>query len=222
MPYRRKGTYTKKRTYRKRGVNSQTRRIARQEAKKVVAKEIESKIYDGSTADVGVDYSGTSAVWSMTADPVAGTAMTQGISDYQYLGSKINPTHLTVRGLWTHVATENNMVRVILVQVIVSGTPTLANLLESVGNIRAPLSPYDRTYNDTYRVLADRMYTTNDQRPIVPFKIKVPGKKLRFIHFADGSGTVERGAIYLCAISDSAVASHPSIQFVHRMFYKDA
>lgn len=211
----------KQRTYRRRPrKQTVTRKIARQEAKKVVNRTIESKIYDGVIAATGIDYTGQT--FPMTANNQGVSAIAQGSGDANYIGSKITPTHLTIRGNWVCVDVQN-MVRCIVVQVIGGGIPTTSTVLASVTNVRAPLSPLERDYDKTFRVLADRTWqlSTTD-RIATAFKIKIGMKHLRPIWFNDAAGSVERGGLYLLVISDSAAASHPVIQVYHRMFFKDA
>lgn len=219
MPYYRRRTYRgrpKRRTTSRRTNYTTTRRIARTEAKKAVYRSIESKRYDLQLAVSTIDYSGF--VTSFT------NAMTEGTSDIEYIGDKIRATHLCVRGNLVG-ADSTNMVRIMIVKSFTSTAPTAATLLQSVGNVRAPLSARDADYEATYKTLWDRTYslvpaTTSLQRL---FKINLPGKSLGVIHFQDGGTAVlERGGIFMMVISDSAAASHPTIQWESRLHYKDA
>jgi len=219
MPTRRT---TRKRVARRRPARSNNvRAIARQEAKKAVARTVESKTFDGAVATIGVDYTGTSTVWSATLDSSTAVSITQGVSESQYLGAWIQPTYLMIRGTVT-LADTTNMIRFIVVQDRAAGVPTLANVLQSVGNARAPLSAFEVDYNSTYRVLADRLIALTVSDTFKVFKVKLGKKLLQRIHFNDAGGTLERGGIYMMAISDSAAAVHPSIQLYWRLHYKDA
>lgn len=212
----------RRRTYQKRprAKQSNVRVIARKEAKKVVESQIESKYYDGQLAAVQVDYS-TGYVASITENPAGGSSIVQSVTEFGYIGKVISPTHLTVRG-YASVGDATNFLRVMLVQDRTNGIPTIPNLLQGA-TIYSVISPLDRTYDDTYRVLYDKLYTLTDvNTPVKAFKIKISGKKLARMFFSDASGTVERGGIYLALVSDSAAVSHPLVTAMWRLFYKDS
>lgn len=217
MPTR--GVPRRRKTYRRKG-NTKMRAVARQEAKKVVAKAIESKSWDGVLTATGIDYGG--AVYNLFANPAGATVIAQGLTDESYIGNWVKPTYIMLRGQWAYVDPWN-LVRLVVVQVKGGGTPTAANLWQSVSNIRAPLSPLDRDYDQTYTVLADRSAVVdNANRYLWHFKIKISGKKLRKVFFNDAAGTVEANGIYVLLISDSGVSSHPEASLEWRVHYKDA
>lgn len=215
MPYRRtyRRKYPARRKYARRPTN--VRAIARVEAKKVVSKAIETKMHDVNQTTVPIDYT-IGYVSSMTS------ALTRGTAENQYLGDKITPVGLSVRMQFTRVdATQ--MIRCIVIQNRAGGVPLLSTLLQSVGNITAPLSPYDVDYDNTYRVLYDQVWSMDSIRGTTMIKkLKLNYRRLRPIWFNGADGELERGGIYLMFISDSAVSSHPTVDFRARLYYKDA
>lgn len=210
-----------KKKYTKKGPKANTtRKIARIEAKKVISREIETKHIDGVLAVTNFDYTGVQ--YNMTTDPNGGTSMSQGVSENQYIGATIRPTHIDCRYTFG-VGDATNIVRMIVVQVRANDSPTMANILQSVGNVRAPLSSYDQAYEGRWRVLLDRTYDLNGvAKPFITGRFRIKGSALNQIHFSDGSGTLERGCVWIGFISDSALSTHPSVQAYWRLFFKDA
>lgn len=217
MPYRR--TYRRGRKPMRRKYPTSTRKIARREAKKVVNRAIESKTFDGAHVAGQIDFSG--GVTNLLSDPSGGVTITQGVGESQYVGTAIKPTYIKISFNWT-LADTTNMVRVVVVQSRGLLVPTMADILQSVGNVRAPLSDYDIDFNDRYNVLADRCYSLDQtNKTQVIGKIKVSAAKLRRIKFSDTAGTYEAGGIYFGYITDSAAVSHPILQAYWRVHYKD-
>lgn len=221
MPYRR--SYRKKRVFRRRKGNGGMRRIARSEARKQINRSIESKVFDGAIASTGIDYSGS--IYNLLSDPSGGTTITQGVTENQYIGTKINPTYLHIKYQWQGSDTFN-MVRLMVVQVKGLFVPTAADILQSVGNVRAPLSSLDLDADDRYRVLYDRISQlevgNGAGRGAIVGKVRISGRKLRRVVFSDGAGVYEANGIYLLVITDSGVASHPLLQAYWRNHFKDA
>lgn len=220
MPYKR--TY-RKRNYRKRQPKkSYVQKVAREEAKKAVKVQAEHKYFDSITSATQIDWSGTNAVFNMTYNPLSTANITQGTDDVNYIGKKIRLVFLTIRGKLT-IADTTNMMRCIILQTKTNNTPTLAGVLQSVGNVRAPLAPYERQFNDQWNIIRDKTYIMDQVRnSIVYFKIKIPSTKFRQMAFSNASGTIEKGGIYMCWISDSGVASHPILEYYSRLTFTDA
>jgi len=217
MPYKKTN-----RKYSKKPRNTAVRRVARTEVKKQLNRQIESKMFDGAINDTSIDYSGSTSAWNLLSDVTGAGAITQGVGAAQYVGTTIRPTYVMIKGLITP-ADATNLVRVFVIQVITTGTPTVSNLLQSVGNIRAPLSSLDVHYDKTYRVLADRLYSVDTTSVVQKyFKIKIGMRQMRPIHFQGASGAYETGGLYVLAVSDSAIAAHPIMRMYWRIHYKDA
>lgn len=217
MPSKKGGSY-RKRTYTKK--NTQMKKVARREAVKVVRQNIESKMFDYDASAVSIDWSATNSVLNITAGIV------QGTDDNNYVGRKIKPTYLQIRGILSHSG-ETNMIRMVVLQDKVSGVVLSgANIWQSVANTRAPLSPFERQYNDTFNVLYDKTINFANKDDVTSvtriFKIKISGRIMRQITFGDASGNVESGGLYFCLISDSGAVAHPYMDAKWRLTYKDA
>lgn len=210
-----------RRTMRKKvSKNDYVHKVARQEARKVVKREIETKMYDHEFVGLTIDYSASTTVKSLT------TGMVQGTDDSEYLGRKIKPSYIQIRGIIAR-SDSTNVIRMVVLQDKVSGVAlTGATIWQSVGNQRAPFSPFERQYNDTFKVLADRTFNFSDkidgQQLTRIFKIKIPGSIMRPITFRDTIGTLESGGLYIAFISDDGGFVLPSVDFKWRISYKDA
>jgi len=182
----------------------------------VVARQIETKRADNTWANQTFDYN-TGLVLSLTNGMIEGTA------DGQYVGTHIRPAGLIIRAQYTRSDT-SQLIRVIMIQNKAGGVPLLSTLLSSVNNVTAPLSNYDVDYNDTYRVLFDRLVSMDSIRGTTgTMIIRIPMKKLQRITFGNATGLLEKGGIYLCAISDSVTATaHPVLDIRASLYYKDA
>lgn len=212
----------RRRTYQKRpqAKRSNVRVVARKEAKKVIESQIESKNYDGSFSAAQID-NASGYVVPVTENPFGATIITQGAGETNYIGKMITPTHLTVRGTMG-LADATNFVRIMILQDRSAGVPTIPNLLQGSSTFSV-ISALDRSYNDTYRVLYDKLFTLTDvSTPVKAFKIKISGKKLARIYFNSASGALERGGIYIAMVSDSAAVVHPTITAYWRLFFKDS
>lgn len=223
-PSQKSGNYRNRRkNVRPRKGDYHIKKIARIEAKKVVSKKVESKVYDRSNSAFNIDYNMSSSVFSMTGSMVPGTL------EGQFIGDSIEPTHLRIK--WTFETVDfTNICRVIVLQDIAgSGVPTANTLFQSAGNIITPLSAYNTAYNQTYKILYDEFfvgvygaYGTNSYK--ISGDIRITSKKLRKVGFLGGAGNsdVTSGALYLCFVSDSSNVTPPIGQYYSRLYYKDA
>jgi len=202
------------------------RRVAHYEAKKtaknLIDRSIETKMFDGQFPQADITFSGF--IYSLYSDPNAGFALiARGTSNNQYLGDTITPTHVKLRGLW-RTGDNDNMMRVIIVQWrgITTGI-TAATVLQSVGNVRTPLSDFDKDEMHRFKVLSDKLYHLNDSMSTTQsFTINISRKKLSKTQFNTVTGAVSNGDILVAMYSDSAIATHPQMELYHRIKYKDA
>lgn len=201
-------------------------RIAQVQARKVVNRNIESKLYDGNLPLSGqtVDYNGV--LFYAYEDPQTGTIMSQGAGQGQYIGEEIRPTHLSVRwAVSTNLADPTNLVTFVIIQAkgsFVHGAD-MSNILQSTGNTSAPLSPFDQDYDDRFRVLHRKTVALSQVGPDNRvFKVNIGYNMFQKIVFSDASGTQEANPIIMGFITDSGVAVHPLILCKWRLHYKDA
>lgn len=216
-PSQKSGNFkSKRRAPRNRKGDYRMKKIARQEAQKVVSKKVESKVHDVNQAVSAVDWSAFTSVFSLT------NGLTRGNLATQYVGDSIMPSHLRIRYSLA-AADSTNLVRVVVIQNIAGGIPLGNTTFQSTGNNRAPLSAYDLDYSSTYRVLYDEFFALGlgTDSGLLTGDIRIKSNKLRKITYTAGA-VVSTGDIYLIAISDSGVSVHPTIQFYSRLYFKDA
>jgi len=227
IKYRKKAPYTSK--------NNLMHKIAKQEAKKVVAKEIEVKnIYQYSNPGAGhgfVNVGASTATGALAQNLLAG--MEHGLKDQNMIGDKIKPAYIKINYAIKSTSTDNfNLVRLIVVQVIGGGVANIDNVLLSTGNNATPLSPYDPDYRETYRVLYDSVHDVHayDSFPgsakcTKTGSIFIPGKKLRQVHFLikeEPAMAVAAGNLIFFAVSDSTSDPDPQILYWTNVGYTDA
>lgn len=218
MPYRRTARKT---AYRKRPAKSgYVRKVARVEARKAIAKTVETKMYDSNYTAQAVDYT-NGFVSSLTAS-TGGNSIIRGTAEDNYIGDSIRPVGFSMRMQFTR-SDSTQLFRVVILQNKAGGIPLTTTLFQSVSNVTAPLSHFDKDYVHTYNVLLDRLISMDQIRDTTLVRtFKVSQKRLRSLWFNDGVGNIQKGGIYVLVISDSAVATHPTIDYRCRLYYKDA
>lgn len=208
-----------------RAVLAKERRAAlRDEIKAVVAKGKESKDNQSafspgnSVSDSGIAL-GTPSV------------MGQGAGVWARVGDIVQPTKFTLTYQWGMSSTsdEYNNVRLIVVQMKVPAADF------DLADFPAPFEHPSDEFRRKYRILYDEHDTLN-AKPLGdnagsymtwrgPIKIAdIYGKKLRKMRWHDTASAVAPnlyGAIKAVAVSDSAIASHPTISFRFREYAKD-
>lgn len=196
----------------------------RKQVKAIVKGQEETKVYDSQKSLIATEYTGW--VQSLTANAVAGTVMSQGVGNTNYIGGRVNPTFLYV-GFQIENPATYNLTRVIILQAPGNNPPQISQVLQFTGNVRTPLSPYDWNHRDRFRVLADKRFLINNSitagNASATYQFKIKGKKMRPINFADASGTIEDNGIYIYAWGDEALISGPAYcQYIARLYFKDA
>jgi hypothetical protein len=218
MPYS-KTSKRPKRVVRKRKM-TYTRQVARQEAKKIIIRQAESKMWDGATP-FPTTVSCFGDVWNLLEDPSGGTIMTQGTGLTQYIGESITPSHIVIR--WNAKASDSyNTIRILVFQVKNDWTPIAPIILQSTGNIRTPLSALDTDSMARMRILYDTMFTVNAAGPEARSgRITLPMKKIRKVTFEDPNGNYEDGGLWMVVYTDSTGSPDPDFNAYWRVYYKD-
>lgn len=147
----------------------------------------------------------------------------KGDDGYQRDGNEVTVQGLDVRGA-IYLADTTNFVRVIFFQwhenTAVS-VPTPASILESKSGGGTPwleLPAHDE--RKTYTILSDRTYTLHSSQPVVRFTEYISArraKKINYIHDANSA----IGHIYVALLSDSGAVSHPAVEIMCGLRYKD-
>jgi len=193
------------------------------QASVISRKKGEAKSYDGIiTATVN----SAGSIYNLYANDLAGTEITQGVGEAQYLGDSVTPLYITIRGLFTHIDSTNAL-RVIVFQCLGNTVPTVATLMQLgsgtySGQDYSLLSPVKKNTRRQFMILRDKLYTSMAYTNAVKaFKIKIPMYSLQDTEFQDAAGLVGTGGIYMYVQSDSVAVPNPDIRVVHRITYSD-
>lgn len=230
----------RRRTYKKVNGSKTMHRVARQEAKKVIKREIETKFFEGSTSrsaiagvqtidDNGRNFVVTKDYSDVIIDSTNGTTIKQGIGSAEYIGLHINPVYLAIHFSIVNatgmLAEVYNTVTIMITQGIGAFTynqVSTENQLTYNDSYVAPLGFIPREYNDRYRILYRKRFTVDSDDPVRTGNIKISGKKLRKISFTNALGITEAGPLCISVVSDSGSEPHPQVFLGWRLYYKDA
>lgn len=212
--------YKKKKTYVKKRPPMQSKSmhlVARQEARKALRQELETKYTDYVSTTLNIDAT-SGQVIELTGNLVKGTA-----AENDYIGSNISPKGLYIRGNIL-VGDTYNVVRALVIQTKAGGTPVISSIFDIYGSIRAPYSFLNEDYKSTYHLLYDRTFRLVDgnDSAVHAVHIKIPARRLKKVTFLTGGSARTSGALWLVLLSDSTASAHPSAEVVSRIYYTDA
>lgn len=147
------------------------------------------------------------------------SAVPQGDTDTSRDGDTIFATSVQIRGL-VNVADSHNQYRVIIFQWTPSTTPVIADILNlSTGHHTR--SMYETDKANEYKILYDRVFlmvsSSGDAVKQFNTKIRLSRRKIQFI----AGGTSGTRKVYMLVVSDSAAATHPCINCVAKLNYRD-
>jgi len=226
-----------KRSYkRKRTCNSTKRRSTNKEPRvsfhktksikeynPTLGRSLNLKWIDMAAGPSSIDTVGTG--WSLQLDNVA-----LGTAHNQRNGSKLKIEYIDLRAevyIPTGGDTTNTM-RIILFQVTSAAVPTVATVLQNDalgGGGYNVVSTYSDLQSQKYVILRDKSVamTTNGYN-CQTFHWKISKGFNKDISFNDTIGTpnFNQGAIFMVAVSDSAVVTHPIINWSSRVYFQDA
>lgn len=216
MPYARR-----RKNYRKRTPGKPQEKRIRKVVKSELKKEIEAKWYDRVSTG-NADNASLAVV-----NPCTGLVRGTGVSGY--IGSSIKPIGLEIRGQLIAADPPGNTMRMIIIQDKTTSTvPTINTMFNTALGAAYIYCPLNKDFTDTFRVLKDKVYLlTNDGAAasnFLPrnFRIFISAKKLRKLTFTTVAGNADSGSIWICFVSDSAVAANPTWGLTTRLNYTDA
>jgi len=175
---------------------------------------VEHKYFLASDSATTVDFGG--AVYDKTPVP-------QGDTDVTRDGDKIKLEEISFR-YTVQIADTTNVFRVILFQWHPSSSPGITNILLTVGSANGVNSALTVDYEQQYKILYDRTHYLNNvavpQTGLTEAVVIKKGfqKQMQFI----AGGTTGTNHIWAAFISDSAAATHPSINSSMRIRFSDA
>lgn len=184
-------------------------KVVQTEIAKHDEKEVEHKYKDlGASDSVGI--TGTIQHLSNIA---------QGSTYETHVGVQAKATSLQMR-LTITAADSVNVVRIIIFRFFDGTTPVATDILQNLvssANLH-PLSMLNMDNRKTFQVLYDNSYVvdTDDSILVDKFYIK---RNMKLSWKEDNSRDV--GHIYMLAISDSAIAAHPTLLWESRLRFTD-
>jgi hypothetical protein len=150
---------------------------------------------------------------------VAHTDVGQGDTDQTRDGDNLFPLRLEIR-LQVQLADTSNLVRVIFFRWIPSSTPVPGSIMQTTGNVLAPMSPVYHDYRQQYHVIYDKVFQLDTYHPyqMDVAVIKLPKQSIQF----EAGGLTGTNKYYSCAITDSSAASHPAVVMYTKLWFTDA
>jgi len=152
----------------------------------------------------------------------------QGSTDSTRVGDDIKPVMWELRG---YLSGGNiHAMRVVLFQWHIESTtaPTFGNILNGAASgtsTQAPFAFPAWDYQKTmFNILSDKMFYaqgTGTDMNILNYRVKIPGTKLRKIHFINGSTTDCFNGLYMLTVQDGAVTLN-TLNCSSRLTWKDA
>lgn len=198
--------------------STQKKEVDKKEVKQIVqsmlrgVQELKINIVQSSAS---IDYAGSL---------VACSAIAVGDSDITRDGDRVCLAEWTFRWV-VNLGDASNLVRCILLQYIpdnTGGAPAISNILQTIGTTNAPISYKSIDYVKVIKILYDwtvRVDTYHPVELVKPVKIrKFHDKQLVFANNA----TTGTNQLYVLFISDSAAATHPSVQYYSTVRYTDS
>lgn len=207
------------------------RRATRNYVKSYVSKQIETKFFFDANFNNNLTNNGD-VVWCLTDIP-------SGTDSDNKIGRKVNLKHLRVKIDARHDVGSTNTfatIRVLILQarkVIDASTPSTwpvaGDVLEGfTGASQADWTSMWISHLPDYKLLYDKIFiSTANEKPVVNFTVKIPGKKLNDMKWdyvgsaAVNTVTQASGHIFMIAYSDQTT-TEPQFYWRSRLRYKDA
>ncbi len=154
------------------------------------------------------------------------TIDSQGVASGQFIGQEMKQVGVRIRGL-VRQADSSNVVRMLVF------TPTTAGEAEIQANgfntifydpVDALFSPHREAM--VRRIYSDRTFSLNiasgqnDKLRILNQWVKLYGKKYKFLEGSNPATGSQK--LYLGMVSDSGIATHPSVDIHSILYFKDA
>lgn len=217
MPGQVKSTKTsnihkRKYRYRKRYASKAMVKAAANYTMKVLRSKTETKYWDDSESAVACTDIG--AIYNLTE-------ITQGDSDSSRDGDSVTAMSYQIRFSAT-VGDNDNIVRLVVFQWHdLNSLPSVGQILPYTSSSLAVYAPYRHDTKPMFKILADKVLILDSDDPIAYGKIFISKGFNRKIQFNTPSGSTIHNGLYLLAVSNSGVVTHPSISYVSRCRYKD-
>lgn len=168
-------------------------------------------------SSVNIDWSGTNALFSMTA-------LTANDTNGGRTGLRVRAHSVSAKLIFTANTTSvGSVVRtIIMVDKFVAATgslPTIASLLDNGGSSIATLSGYNKAYGDRFKVLYDRViHLSADSKDLRQVNITVPFKQL-VRYTGTASGDEGTNQVYIAFISNEQTNTPSVVGYTTFRYY---
>lgn len=181
--------------------------------KRQIKKNQELKFFDLTGGADNVDYTG------LTYDLVA---IAQGDTDITRDGDKIMPTSMQIR-MSFNIGDATNVMRLVVFRwkgYDSVDAPTTAKIFQFTGSIIGPRSPFLHDQRSRFEVLLDELINLDAGHTMHTLNTSFALAKKQ-IEYNAGT-TVGMNKLYMCVISDSGAATHPTVTFGIRTYFTDS
>lgn len=115
-----------------------------------------------------------------------------------------------------------NYIRVIIFQWNeLKALPAASDILPYWNTRRGILSPYRHDTKPLYRILCDKIVATDSDDPSGYFNVMLTRNMRRQVQFNKPGATAFNNGLYMLMISDSDGLTHPQVDYVSRVRFKD-
>lgn len=188
----------------------QVRKIARNEAEKVILRDSEIK-YHNTQYDGGIDNAGI--IYDLSA-------VAQGDTDITRDGDRLMPTTMDLAFL-LNGETHSGVSRLIVFRWFNNDTPTPSLILNTTGTSYSTVSPYYHDYKDKFNILLDKsLVVSNNGKEIAQYKKRLYLAKTKQIQYVAGS-TTGTNKLFALVIGDGILAGTPDSYLYTHMRYRD-
>uniref|UniRef100_UPI0040476B1C hypothetical protein n=1 Tax=Yoonia sp. TaxID=2212373 RepID=UPI0040476B1C len=203
----------RKKVYKK---NNSGTALSRKERKQVV--KITKQVFNRQVETHHLDTSLITSYDTTGGMALITDAITQGVSDTQRVGDKLQLMRIAIRGLMA-VGDATNIIRLIVFQWKSTSftPPTLLDVLQTA----SVTSHRSFDIKSNIAVISDNTYYLNDAERRVLLINKSYKPKIKTIKF-EGAGINATNHIYVLGLSDSGGVPNPVVNLNFRITFKDA
>lgn len=196
-------------------------KLSKEQKKEVakIAKKADQR--QGETKHVDVE-SNPSLSYTWTAHHL--TSVSQGDGDNaERVGDELTQRSIQMYGTIVGADT-TNVVRLVLIRYLQSGTPSATDVFTNDTSIYAPLSLYTHDKRKRFHEIWD-----SGPIPVAVGNQGIPNRVIKMsrslknfkMKYQGATTTPERGGLFLFMCSDSSAVSHPAYAYKARVNYKD-
>lgn len=102
-----------------------------------------------------------------------------------------------------------------------AAAPSVSDVLQDAANYPI-LTPLNYDNKKRFRILLNKVFVTDTDDPTSTFQLyRKIGRKVQYSGSAGGIATIKRNSLFLLLISDSNASSHPTIDYISRIYFTE-